>query len=58
MVSFGVGTLPILVGLTAFNAKLNSILNRNSVRLTLGFIVILMALNQMYVAVAKLQVLH
>lgn len=47
MLSFGLGTLPTLVGLTLINAKLNSILNQTYVRFALGASVILMAIWQL-----------
>ncbi|NVK24847.1 MAG: sulfite exporter TauE/SafE family protein [Gammaproteobacteria bacterium] len=53
MFMFGLGTLPTLVGLTAFNSKLNSILEQSYVRLFLGSIVILMALFNLFMTLQK-----
>lgn len=57
MFCFGIGTLPTLVGLTAFNSKLNGIFSKTSVRFALGVIVILLAINQFVAAYQKVQVL-
>lgn len=55
MLSFGVGTLPTLVGLTAFNSKLNSILEHSYVRLILGVMIISMAFLQLLTTVNQLR---
>lgn len=55
MFCFGLGTVPTLVGLTSFNAKLNSILAKSYVRSALGGIVILLAVYQLIIALQKLQ---
>ena len=54
MVSFGLGTLPTLVGFTAFNSKLNSIFQQSDVMLLLGTIVILLALYNLFITLDKL----
>lgn len=57
MLFFGLGTLPTLVGLTAFNIKLNSILAKTYVRFTLGAMVIILALILLLNTITKLQML-
>lgn len=54
MISFGIGTLPTLVGLTAFNSKLNGILKQYYVRFILGTIVVVMALYSLFTTLTKL----
>ena len=56
MIAFGLGTLPTLVGLTAFNTKLNSILEKTWVRFGLGVLVILMAILLLIGTIAKLNI--
>lgn len=57
MLFFGLGTLPTLVGLTAFNTKLNGILAKTYVRFALGTTVIVLALILLFNTITKLQVL-
>ena len=56
MFAFGLGTLPTLVGLTAFNTKLNSILAKTYVRFVLGVMIILMAVTLLFNTITKLQI--
>lgn len=56
MVFFGLGTLPTLVGMTAFNTKLNSILGKTYVRFALGVSIVIMALILMFNTITKLQI--
>lgn len=57
MACFGIGTLPTLVGLTAFNSKLNSILTKTWVRFSLGLSVVLMAIVLLFNTITKLQLI-
>ena len=54
MILFGIGTLPTLVGLTAFSAKLNAIINNKRVNLFLGILVLLLATMQLVKSISKL----
>lgn len=58
MLMFGIGTLPTLVGLTAFSSKLNGFLEKSYVRFSLGAVVIIMACFQFYNASLKLVALN
>lgn len=57
MLFFGLGTLPTLVGLTAFNSKLNSILAKTYVRFALGVTVIVLALILLFNTITKIQII-
>lgn len=57
MFCFGLGTLPALIGLTAFNANLNGILGLHFIRLSLGIIVVSLAVFQFASAITKLSYL-
>ena len=57
MFCFGLGTLPTLVGLTAFNTKLNSILAKTYVRFALGVTVIILALFLLFNTITKMQII-
>ncbi len=51
MLAFGLGTLPALLGMGLFAASLGRFLQRKSVRLTAGFLVIVIAIIQLYHAI-------
>ena len=55
MFAFGLGTLPLVTGMTSINSKLNSILKKSYVRLSLGLIIILMASYQLLKTIEKFQ---
>jgi len=54
MLCFGLGTLPTLVGLTSFSAKINVMLQQQMMRLILGVVVIIMGLYHTSMAIHKL----
>jgi len=54
MLFFGLGTVPVLVGLTSFSTQINRIFQQLAIRRTLGIVVILMALYHLTIAFKKL----
>ena len=54
MIFFGIGTLPMLVGLTRFSSQLNQIVKKNWVRRVLGFVVMAMAMYHLIIATNKI----
>ena len=54
MAVFGIATLPALIGMTAFNAKLSGILQKPKVRICFGFIIVMMALFNLLMTLDKI----
>ena len=54
MLSFGIGTLPALIGMTLFNSKLNSVLSNKIVRLGFGITIIVLAILQLLITLEKI----